>query len=68
MSPLAYIFIFGLMSCLMLSVVYGLYWAVRRGQFSNFARGATSIFDEEEPQGFRTDAFPDESAKERKRS
>ncbi len=66
MSVLAYIFVFGLMGCLMLSVVYGLYWAVRRGQFSNFARGATSIFDEEEPQGFRTDAFPGESAKERK--
>lgn len=60
MTPLAYMFIFTLLGGLMASVVYGLYWAVRRGQFSNFARGATCIFDEEEPQGFRTDAFPDE--------
>ena len=36
MSVVAYILIFGLMGCLMLSVIYGLYWAVRRGQFSNF--------------------------------
>lgn len=64
MSVLAYIFVFGVMGGLMLSVIYGLYWAVRRGQFSDFARGATSIFDEEEPQGFRTDAFPSERRKE----
>lgn len=60
MSVLAYTLIFGVMGGLMLSVVYGLYWALRRGQFSNFARGATCIFDEEEPQGYRTDAFPGE--------
>ena len=66
MSVLAYIFVFGVMGGLMLSVIYGLYWALRRGQFSDFARGATSIFDEEEPQGFRTDAFPDERRTERR--
>lgn len=65
MSPLAYILIFGVMGGIMLSVMYGLTWAIRRGQFSNFARGATSIFDEEEPQGYRTDAFPGEQSKER---
>ena len=42
MSVLAYIFVFGVMGGLMLSVVYGLYWAVRRGQFSDFSRGAAS--------------------------
>ncbi len=63
MTAIAYMLIFGLLGGLMLSVVYGLYWALRRGQFSDFQRGATSIFDEDEPLGFRTDAFPGEAGK-----
>jgi len=61
MQPIHYILIFGLLGALLLSVLYGLYWAVKRGQFSDFSRGATSIFDAEEPQGYRTDAFPAEA-------
>jgi nitrogen fixation-related uncharacterized protein len=63
MTTAAYILIFGLLGCLMVSVVYGLYWAVRRGQFSDFQKGATSIFDDEEPMGFRTDGLPGETQK-----
>lgn len=43
------------------SAIYGMWWAARRGQFSNFEKGATSIFDDEEPIGYRTDAFPNEA-------
>jgi cbb3-type cytochrome oxidase maturation protein len=38
-------------------------WAVKNGQFSDFEAGARSIFDEEEPVGTVTDAFPDEAEK-----
>lgn len=62
MSTTAYILIFSLLGGLMLSVIYGLYWAIQQGQFNNFHRGATCIFDEDEPQGFRTDAFPGEKS------
>lgn len=41
-----------------LSVIFAFWWAVRRGQVSDFAKGATSIFDDEEPPGVMTDAFP----------
>ncbi len=61
MSVLSYILIFGLLTFFGASVVWGLWWAVRAGQFSNFQQGAVSIFDDEEPQGFRTDGFPDEA-------
>lgn len=62
MTTIAYILIFGLLGSLTTSVVWGLYWAIKTGQFANFQRGATSIFDDEEPIGFRTDAFPGEAA------
>jgi nitrogen fixation-related uncharacterized protein len=41
------------------SAVWGLVWAIRTGQMSNFAQGAESIFDDEEPIGEMTDRFPD---------
>jgi nitrogen fixation-related uncharacterized protein len=66
MSSMAYIMIFGLLAGLTASSIYGLYWAARRGQFASFQKNAASIFDEEEPIGFRTDAFPDETKKTRK--
>ncbi len=62
MTTIAYILIFGTLGSLLISVIYGLYWAIRNDQFAHFQRGATSIFDDEEPQGFRTDAFPGEKA------
>lgn len=40
------------------SAVLALVWAMKTGQFSNFADGATSIFDDEEPLGTTTDEFP----------
>lgn len=37
--------------------VWALNWAFRNGQMSNFARGATSIFDPDEPEGEVTDCI-----------
>lgn len=37
------------------SAVYALHWAVKSGQFHNLEKGATTIFDEEEPMGVPTD-------------
>ena len=37
--------------------VAALNWAFRDGQMSNFARGAASIFDPDEPEGQITDAI-----------
>jgi hypothetical protein len=37
------------------AAVFVLSWAFRNGQMSNFARGATSIFDPDEPVGQPTD-------------
>jgi nitrogen fixation-related uncharacterized protein len=50
---LAAVLLFGL------SAVYGLAWAIRTGQMDDFRAGAGSIFDEDEPAGRPTDAFPD---------
>jgi cbb3-type cytochrome oxidase maturation protein len=55
---LAYILIFGFVILLGLSVVGGFVWAARTGQFHDFQRGATSIFDPDEPLGRPTDHFP----------
>jgi nitrogen fixation-related uncharacterized protein len=41
------------------TAVWALVWAIRNGQMSNFKAGAESIFDEEEPVGKPTDAFPE---------
>lgn len=38
-------------------------WAFRNGQMSNFARGATSIFDPDEPVGEVTDQVLDSDTK-----
>jgi cbb3-type cytochrome oxidase maturation protein len=40
------------------SAVCALVWAIRNGQMSDFKAGAESIFDDEEPVGKPTDAFP----------
>lgn len=42
------------------STVWALVWAIRRGEMSDFKAGAESIFDDEEPLGQPTDAFPGE--------
>ena len=40
------------------SAVYALFWSSKHGQLRDFERGATSIFDDEEPVGRMTDHFP----------
>ncbi|MDE2506499.1 MAG: cbb3-type cytochrome oxidase assembly protein CcoS [Planctomycetota bacterium] len=40
------------------TAVLALAWALRKGQLENFQRGATSIFDADEPVGRPTDFFP----------
>jgi cbb3-type cytochrome oxidase maturation protein len=40
------------------TAVYALYWSSKHGQLRDFERGATSIFDEQEPVGQMTDRFP----------
>ncbi len=42
------------------SAVWALAWAFRKGQLENFQRGASSIFDDDEPPGRFTDSFPGE--------
>jgi cbb3-type cytochrome oxidase maturation protein len=37
------------------SAVYALHWAVKSGQFRDLEKGATTIFDDEEPMGTPTD-------------
>lgn len=56
---LMYAVIWGFAALCGLTAVYGLVWAVRSGQVRDFAAGAASIFDEEEPVGRSTDRFPD---------
>lgn len=44
-----------------------LFWAHRNGQLSNLEKGAQSIFDEDEPEGLITDAFPTKSSRGKRR-
>jgi cbb3-type cytochrome oxidase maturation protein len=64
---LAYLVIFASFVLFALSVVLALAWALRNGQMQDFQRGATAIFDPDEPIGATTDAFPG-SAKKAERS
>lgn len=59
MKSTYYILVFGILALFGVMVVWALWWAIRGGQFSNFQQGATSIFDEDEPMGTMTDAFPE---------
>ncbi len=59
----AYTFVVVLAAAVMASAVYALYWAVKTGQFRNFEKGATAIFDDEEPEGHPTDFFPQKRKK-----
>ena len=58
-----YIVVFGILGLFSGTVIWALWWAVRGGQMSHFQRGATSIFDDDEPVGKVTDAFPGEERK-----
>jgi len=52
------IFIWSIVSLLGFSAVAALVWAIGTGQFREFQKGATSIFDDDEPIGESTDQFP----------
>jgi cbb3-type cytochrome oxidase maturation protein len=41
------------------SAILAFYWAVKTGQFRHLEKGATVIFDEDEPIGKPTESFPD---------
>lgn len=54
---LAYLAVWALMLAFAASAIYGLVWAIQRGQLQGFRAGARSIFDGEEPVGLPTDAL-----------
>ena len=54
-----YVLVFGVLTCFFGSVIWALHWSIRHGQFSNFQKGARSIFDDDERMGELTDWFPD---------
>lgn len=58
MHIIYYITVFGMLALFSGTVIWALWWAVRGGQLSRFQHGATSIFDDDEPLGQVTDAFP----------
>jgi nitrogen fixation-related uncharacterized protein len=60
---LAYVVIFVSFVLFGVSVVLALAWALRNGQMENFQRGATAIFDPDEPIGVNTDSFPESGKK-----
>ena len=41
-----------------ITMVWLLAWAIRRGEFKNPRHASKMIFDEDEPIGMTTDAFP----------
>jgi len=52
------IYIWVVIAMLGTSSVSALIWAIRSGQLGEFQKGATSIFDDDEPIGKVTDSFP----------
>jgi cbb3-type cytochrome oxidase maturation protein len=63
-----YLLVFGVLTGFFGSVIYALNWAIRSGQFSDYQKGARSIFDDEEPVGEMTDFFPDLNPKQERGS
>jgi nitrogen fixation-related uncharacterized protein len=59
-----YVLVFGLIAAFSASVVWAFWWAVRGGQLSEFQKGATSIFDADEPVGRPTEGLPRTDRKE----
>jgi cbb3-type cytochrome oxidase maturation protein len=54
-----YLLVFGVLALFFSSVIFALHWSIRSGQFSEYQKGARSIFDDDEPVGEMTDFFPD---------
>lgn len=61
-----YVVIFGTVLLLGVTVVTLFGWAMKTGQLRDFQRGATSIFDDDEPQGEQTDWFPEQDREREK--
>jgi len=61
MQSIYYVIVFGMLAVFGGTVIWSLWWAIRGGQFSDFQRGAVSIFDDDEPVGQVTDVFPDKA-------
>ena len=62
-----YILIGFIFACLFfLAAALALHWAHKHGQLTNLEKGAQSIFDEDEPMGEVTDAFPRKRRKRKK--
>lgn len=58
MGSATYLFVVLIAAAIMASAIYALNWAIKTGQFRNIEKGATEIFDDEEPIGRPTDFFP----------
>jgi hypothetical protein len=63
---LVYGLIWGTTAVFGVSAVWGLVWAVQGGQLRELRRAGRSIFDEDEPVGLVTDAFPAPQARPRR--
>ncbi|MCZ7648788.1 MAG: cbb3-type cytochrome oxidase assembly protein CcoS [Planctomycetota bacterium] len=59
MISVYYVLVFGIMLLFGASIVWGLWWALRGGQFSDFQKGAQSVLDDDEPTLRPCDVFPD---------
>lgn len=47
------------------SAIYAFFWAAKEGQLRDLDAQSRSIFDEEEPEGKITDAFPGKKKKKK---
>jgi nitrogen fixation-related uncharacterized protein len=66
MSWNIYLVIIGVFGLVFFSVaIYALNWAIKKGQLRDFDKQASVIFDEEEPEGLKTDAFPEKKKTKR---
>ena len=53
-----YLFIAGAIAAASVFAILAFYWAAKHGHLQNVESGAKIIFDDEEPIGRPTDAFP----------
>lgn len=53
-----YLFLAGAISAASVFAILAFYWAAKHGHLQNVESGAKVIFDDEEPIGKATDAFP----------
>lgn len=68
MPLFGYILIFGLLGGFSVMVIWALGWSMQRGDFGRLNQASRMIFDEAEPEGEPTDAFPGQRAAGRDKS